>query len=401
MIPTLGYIIRYHREPFNQPRRAPDGFPAYEFPHRFLVYRPQRSTWAFSLGIRVSIEAFEDEWPKLVGDLGEAKATWLLLRWATKQIEHRLRDGSIDDSTESLELELSDFDLLRQIASEKNCDYQVKESRDLFCSASFDDDPGRLAKVGLKTLAWTSRHHCDECLMPDRDFLCSHLSHPKVELTPAVALRSPRSAVCARNQPNIKNPASCYPGGHECWEWILSPGVDDRPAKYASPALTQAIDLLDAVWRLRFGKSRALVKLSSATAMANLEMNCLTQEQFQARLVALGDVFQAMDIPPDLVDDKQVVGTLNRLKAAIQKTLQDDADRQLALDAIDVLHAAIALRRTAAHGGAKTRVESLNAQQKLAINYYPHASWSDTWDQLRARIAGTLGTIATSLRKGI
>jgi hypothetical protein len=35
--------------------------------------------------------------------------------------------------------------------------------------------------------------------------------------------------------------------------------------------------------------------------------------------LALGDVFQAMDIPPDLVDDKQASGTLNRLKAAIQK----------------------------------------------------------------------------------
>lgn len=327
MIPTLGYIIRYHRDPFNEPRLASDGLRAYEFPHRFLVYRPNRSSWTFSLGMRVSIEAFEDELPKLVGDLGQATSTWLLLRWATQQIEHRLRDGSIDDSTKSLELELSDFDLLRQMAREKNCDYQIKESRDLFCSASFDSDPGRLAKVGLKTLAWTSRHHCDECLMPDSDFLCSHLSHPEVELIPAVAQRSPRSAVCARNQPNIKEPAFCYASGHECWEWIVSSRVEDKPAKYSSPALTQAIDLLDAVWRLRFGGNRALVKLSSATAMANLEMTCLTQEQFQARLVALGDVFQAMDIPPDLVDDKQVSGTLNRLKAAIQKTLQDEAER--------------------------------------------------------------------------
>jgi hypothetical protein len=315
MIPTLGYIIRYHRESFDEPRQASDGSSVYEFPHRFLVYRPHRSTWTFSLGLRLSIEAFEDELPKFVGDVGQATAKWLLLRWATQQIELRLHDGSIDDSTDSLELGLKDFDLLRQMAGEKNCDYQVKESRDLFCSASFDGDSGRVAKVGLKTLAWTSLHHCDECLMPDRDFLCSHLSHPEVELIHAVAQRSPRSAVCARNQPNIKEPALCYPGGHECWERIVSPGVEDKPAKYASPALTQAIDFLDAIWRLRFDKNRA-------TAMANLEISCSTQEDFQARLVALGDVLQAMDIPTDLVGDDPVRGTLNRLKAALQKAFK-------------------------------------------------------------------------------
>ena len=64
--------------------------------------------------------------------------TWTILRWAVRQVEQRLREGSIKPSTEWLHLEVEDFESLRHMAHQKNCDYQVKESRDLFCSASFE-----------------------------------------------------------------------------------------------------------------------------------------------------------------------------------------------------------------------------------------------------------------------
>lgn len=345
MIPPNGYTIRYHGLGFNGTRRALDGRPACELPHQFLIYKPDRKNWTFNLGFRLSIEAGEDELPKLMRETDEDTAEWTILRWAVRKVEQRLREGPIDSPISWLQLELEDFELLRQMVRQKNCDYQVKMSRDLFCSASFAGDPGRSATVGLKTFAWTSPHHCQACLMPDSEFLCSHLSHAEVELKEPLGQRSPRRAVCAKNQPNIDEPALCYPSGHECWEWIIVPRAEDSPALYASPALTQALDLLDAIWRLRFGKERGLVRLPSATSIASLERDCSTHEEFLTRLIALADVFGAIDIADTLVSREQITGSLNRLEAVLQTHLPEDSERESALASVHLLRAANALRR--------------------------------------------------------
>ena len=237
--------------------------------------------------------------------------------------------------------------------------------------------------------------------MPDSEFLCSHLSHPEVELIPAVEQRSPRHAICAKHQPNIKDPAFCYTSGHECWELIVEAREEDRLATYVSPALAQALDLLDSVWGLRFGKNQALVKLPSTISIADLERNCSTHEEFLARLIALADVLGAMSIPDVLVNQEKIDGSLNRLEAALRKNVLEESDRDSALAALPVLRAANALRRAAAHGGGTARVDRVRAEQTLRIAYYPDVSWNEVWNQVRARAVEALTSITSALRKGI
>jgi hypothetical protein len=66
--------------------------------------------------------------------------------------------------------------------------------------------------------------------------------------------------------------------------------------------LTRALDFLDTAWRLRFGKSQALVGLASATSIAALERDCATDQDFADRVIALGDVLSALSISDSLLD---------------------------------------------------------------------------------------------------
>lgn len=349
------------------------------------------------------MEAAEDEVPKLEHEAGKAEMAEVVLRWGVREVERRLREGSIDESTDSILLEAEDVESLRRMLREKPCDYKVTESRDLFCSASFADDPGRIVTIGLRTFARTSEHHCRECSLPDSDLLCSNLSHAQVEELRPLGGRRPQHAVCATNQAEIEQPSLCYPSGHECWRRMVMPQTEDKPPAYAAPALTQALDLLDSIWRLRFGKKHALVKLPSATSMANLERDCSSREEFQTRLIALADVIGAMNISDTLLGqnkDKEE-GSLNRLEAALLEALPEGEDRQSAMKAISLLRAANALRRAAAHGGSGARTERVRAEEALKIAHYPDVSWKEVWDQLRARMVEALTTIASVLRKGI
>ena len=401
VIPSKGYLISYRRDGSDEIRRARDGLPDYELQHRFLIFEPEHTHWTFNVGVRLSSATADDEYLKLKREVGDEQARWTILRWTVQQIEERLREGSLDQSTEWLRLESDDIESLRQMTREKHCDYQVKESRDLFCSASSKADPGKIAVIGLKTLAWTSTHVCDQCLMPDSEFLCSHLSHPEVKLKPALETRSPERAICGKHQKNIEVPACCYPSGHECWEWIVRPREEDQPVSYASPMLVRTLDHLDSIWRLRFGKSQALIKLPSAGSMADLERSCSNREDFVGRLISLADVLGAISIADSLVDEKKTDGSLNRLEDALKRNISDELDRDSALAALPVLRATNALRRAAAHGGGTARVDRVRAEQTLKIAHYPDVSWNEEWNQLRARVVESLEAITAALRKGI
>jgi hypothetical protein len=396
MIPSSGYTIRYRNRGFNEPRRTEDSF--YELDHQFLVCELHRDSPTIVLDFRLSTETYEDEFPKITEQTGAAMMDELLLRWAVRRIDDGLRDGSIESSTKWIELRIADLELLREMIDEKDCDYQVKEGRDLFCSASVNGDAHHVATIGLRAFARTSMHWCRECTMPDRGFLCSHLSHAQVTSVQPTG-RSVRFAQCERDEPNIAAPALCHARGHGCWEWIVPSREEDKPPTYAPPALTKALDLLDTVWRLRFGRDGALVKLPSATSIANLERDCSTEEEFQGRVIAFADVLSAFEIRETLVNGQKIEGSLNRLEFVLRRNINDEADREAALAGLAKLRAANKLRRAAAHGAAKA--DRVSAERTLGITFYPQTTWQDVWNQLRARIAQALENITIGLRKGM
>ncbi len=191
---------------------------------------------------------------------GDIETEWLcqaLLRYGLRRIEQMIQDNffSAEPSLDAVRLSVEETDLpfLQKLLEEKTCTYQLKEGRDLFCTAASTDDSTIVGHIGLRAVAPTSRPTCQACSLPDSDYLCSHLLHPAVDADLSLGLNAPRDLIGARcdlGRPEIKNPSRCHAGGHSCWWRVLEP---DRvgPTIPTSPlALPEAIDFLDAVWRL-------------------------------------------------------------------------------------------------------------------------------------------------------
>ena len=73
--------------------------------------------------------------------------------------------------------------------------------------------------------------------------------------------------------------------------------------------------------------------------------------------------------------------------------------RARAIEAVQKLRAANNLRVGAAHGASSARERRLKAQTTLAIQFYPDATWGETWNQLRARVTDALSEITAALRQ--
>ena len=129
---------------------------SYEVGHQFVVHEPHKPGPRILLTLRLSRDAYEDDFPKIAERADAATLEELLLRHAIRRIDDGLRDGSIEASTSWIEFGAADFELLREMIHRKDRDYQVNEGRDLFCSASSSEDIQRITTIGLRTFARTS-----------------------------------------------------------------------------------------------------------------------------------------------------------------------------------------------------------------------------------------------------
>lgn len=398
MIPSVGYTIRHRHKGFSEPRRTGDG--TYQLDHFFFVHEGKETNWfRFAFSLEVTAEGLQGELSRFKAEHDDATFQEAVLRWTVEYIARGLREDWFRESWNRIDIG-DEFDEFRRIAREKRCGYQVLEGRDLFCSAhSASGSLGALGKIGLRTFSATSEPECFNCALPDGRFLCSHLQHPQV--SQILANRSVRDAKCAKNRSEIKAPSLCHAGGHDCWEYLVLPGEKDEPPTYVAPSLTRALDFLDTAWRLQFGKSQPLVGIPSAASIAALERDCANDQDFADRVIALGDVLGALLIPDSLVggdSDGQTPGSLNRLETVLKQHIADNAHRTHALEGLRILRAANNLRTGAAHGGFRAREARTRAEASLSIRFYPHATWSDTWNQLRARLTEALSAIAAALR---
>jgi hypothetical protein len=65
--------------------------------------------------------------------------------------------------------ESEDLALLKSMAPDKTCEYQIRSGRELLCSAASTDDRTIVGTVGLRRLAPTSRPLCMDCDLPETD----------------------------------------------------------------------------------------------------------------------------------------------------------------------------------------------------------------------------------------
>jgi hypothetical protein len=157
----------------------------------------------------------------------------------------------------------------------------------------------------------------------------------------------------------------------------------------SSLSLPEAIDYLNAVWRVGPGAGKPLIRISRAEAAAKLALTCATVDELESRLSALAGILGQLQLPAETGDKKLV-----DLRALLGHMVSEDATR--AQDAVDVLRDLVALRVWRQHPGTE---EAGNAAARRLGIVFPSAEWGVIWDQIRERAVAALSAIREEIEK--
>jgi hypothetical protein len=291
--------------------------------------------------------------------------------------------GQASDSSANFDVTPNHFPQIVAIAKQKECRCQRSEGSDFYCSATDGDIPIPITPP-----------ICRECLVPETRWICSHLAHPVsgIEVGADGECQSSPRAMCNRNQPEILDLDQCRPGGNKCWERIVEPEIATRSRAFAPEALPEALDFLDATWRLAFGRHH-LVRLRSAADTAALVAPCRTRKDFVACMSALDDIIKSMTIDDEFLSDTDKVNqnmkgdkTLNRLTACLQHNISDLGQRQSGIDAIGVLRTANRIRVALQHSGNSEELPKALA----SLDISPNHDFGERWTTIRTRVTEAL-----------
>jgi hypothetical protein len=167
-------------------------------------------------------------------------------------------------------------------------------------------------------------------------------------------------------------------------EAIGLPAAPSAPLYPSSLSLPEAIDYLNAVWRLNVGNGEALFRISRADAAAKLALDCASVDELESRLSAFAGILSQIRIPGQ-GGDRKLVDLRSFLE---QRLARDSSDRTTV--AIDDLRGVVALRVWRQHPGADKGAR--DAAQRLGLTL-PSDDWSDTWQRLRSRSVEALSVI--------
>lgn len=325
---------------------------------------------------------------------GEALLDDAWLRFAVPAIEREWSTGVLsfeDGKPHDRPLAADDEEELVRLVRAKHCEYQIAEGRDLYCSAATKKDPTAVGTRGLRTIAPTSRPACSKCELPDSDFACSHLVHPRVMAFQGFEgdERQLESVVCDLGNKGAEVPGGCRANGYGCWERIIEPSERQELEAPTALALNESCEFLDAVWELEF--KRQLFKKSSLVGAAQLALPCRSRADLESRMSALGALLSAIDLPLD-ADSKD--GTLERMKKAIAvQFVGRDVSRATA--AIVALQKVTRVRVALQHPAVMTELPKAFAT--LGLSYVP-SDWERTWGQLRGKTLEALTILREEIR---
>lgn len=177
--------------------------------------------------------------------------------------------------------------------------------------------------------------------------------------------------------------------GLDAWEAYLERVIEvltpqappPEPLYPSSLSLPEAIDYLNAVWRLH--TARPLLRIGRAEAAAKLVLDCATVDEFESRLSALCGILDILDVPSS--DGHK----LTDLDAYLQGELgEESADR--ASEAIGDLRALFDLRVWRQHSGTERRAAA--GMSRLGI-VLPVLDWADAWQKVQARAVVALSAL--------
>jgi hypothetical protein len=334
-------------------------------------------------------------------DEEDARLDQVMVIFGLRQIEAHIRNRTWDTSTQSVEplrLGMEDLDELAGLVHDKECDYQLREGRDLYCSAASRSDETMVGSLGVRAIAPTSTAMCRRCDLPDSRVICSQLRHPEVfgtVLSNGPVSRHLSAAVCDIGRDEIARPSKCRPGGNACWVRVVGPEAAAAAVILPARAMTESLDYLDTAWRLAF--NAPLLRLRSAALVADLGAGTSSREDFQSRISALSDVMKGFDVGDELLPTGMTLDkdhTLARLRAVLAARLDDEALAE-AKGALDTLTAAARVRAAMQHGPA---APELPARLAVLGVPFPPSDWGNAWDIVRSRVASAWRQLAEVVR---
>lgn len=331
-----------------------------------------------------------------------------MIRYGIQRFEPVIRELLVSESTSGVvsptwTLGRDEIPILLHLATAKDCEYQAKIRRDLFCTIPADNDSTAGVLTGGSSVAPTSRSICNQCDLPDTDYICSHLLHPATVglQTMGGYSRHVGQVLCDLGREEAGDHASCHIGGHQCAQRLLEFESVSTAPQLSALGVPEAFDVLDAHWRLAFGKTRRLVTLSTVTGPSTLSLGCSNRTEFESRLSAIADVIDRLTVDDDLLpaslSDQQRVGSLNRLEATLKDKLPAQQMSPIG-QAIMTLRRVRRVRNAAQHGMAEGGLtESLVV---LGITTAP-PDWATAWDAIRSLTVDALTVIWQELRRWI
>lgn len=296
-----------------------------------------------------------------------------------------------------------DRPILLELATAKTCEYQTRIRRDLFCTIPAANDGAATAVIGGRPAAPTSRSACNDCDLPDTDYICSHLLHPATIGVQTLGSydRQVNQVLCDLGRQEATNHVNCHLGGHPCAQRLVELETARTTPQLSALGVPESFDVLDAHWRLAFGGKRRLVTLSTVTGPSTLSLGCSTRTEFESRLSALADVIDRLSIDDDLLPvelaEKQKTGSLNRLEASLTHKLP--AEQHISISqGIQTLRRVRQARNAAQHGMAEGGLT-----ERLAVLGITNAppDWAGAWDAIRSVTVDALTVIRQELRRWI
>ena len=351
------------------------------------------------------------------GDVSpEAALSLLLVRYGARRMEATVRElhasGSGPDASIDFwrlgDGDLDELFLLLPLTDNKSCDYQQPFGRDLMCTATSPRDQTASQTWNGRLVAPTSRATCRECDIPESDVLCSSLLHPAVTgdlRASGLTIRRVLSVVCDLGRSEaVSDVSRCQAGGHACWQRhvIAEPAVAEPVSALGLP---EQFDVLDAYWRLSFGKKLRLLDLTTATGTASLALPCGSRADFESRLSALADIIDKLRVddallPPMTDEEKKdkVKGSLDALGIALRDKLP--ARHHASIDkAVQSLRRVRQARNIMQHGVATDGGLTAKLRQ-IGIHDAP-PNWEGAWNTIRAQTADALSAIRNELRSAL
>jgi hypothetical protein len=289
-------------------------------------------------------------------------------------------------------------DVLNSTIENKKCVYRHRVGRDLLCGASSNEDADKIGAIKLQVVAPTSVPVCNECQLPDGRVLCSNLSHPVV--AGHQRGRMLFGAWCNAGRPDIADASRCRAGGHACWTGTIEEPVHTVGPEPSPLTLPEALDFLDAMWRLAFSKKQHLVQPLTFSDAGTLARDCSSAETFQSCVIALGDALDLIKVDDARLDAANVEGGEHRKQRLVCfgefLSTKDGMEADVVNSAVSTLQAIRRVRGGEAHSGMAS--DTPRYLRELGLSDLA-TDYPALWDGLRARAVEALLLLRTQVQR--